>query len=218
MQKIILVDFDGTITKKDTCYGMIEKFSIRAWDDIDKKWMKGEMTTQECSIALFERMNIDAQRLKDFLYTIEIDDYFIDFVHYCEEQSIPLVITSDGYDFNIRTILDKYGLSYLEFYSNGLSFNRDQNYQLFFPNDGQICDQCGNCKIKIYQQFKTENQILIYIGDGYSDRCMAQEADILFAKKHLALYCEKEGIPYIPYEDFKDIKEYLIKSEYHNKI
>lgn len=213
MNKMILVDFDGTITKEDTCYGMMKKFAVKDWTDIDKKWIGGEMTTRECSLALFDIMDINEEKLRNFLMTLDIDEGFIDFVEFCEENGDSITIISDGYDFNIQTILSRYGLEGLTFYSNSLKFDEKGNYQLDFPNQWTQCELCGTCKIDIYNQLRKEGDLLVYVGDGYSDRCMAEKADLLFAKDYLAKYCDDKGISYIPYENFNDIIKYLMEEE-----
>jgi 2-hydroxy-3-keto-5-methylthiopentenyl-1-phosphate phosphatase len=48
---------------------------------------------------------------------------------------------------------------------------------------------------------------VIYIGDGYSDRCPAMQADIVFAKDHLADLMDEKGVQYEPFESFADVIE-----------
>ncbi len=49
--------------------------------------------------------------------------------------------------------------------------------------------------------------ILFYAGDGVSDLSAARETDLLFAKKghDLIVYCEREGIPFTVFEDWRSI-------------
>ena len=43
---------------------------------------------------------------------------------------------------------------------------------------------------------------LLYIGDGYSDRCAGESADRVFATGELAAHFESKGVPYEPFRDF----------------
>ena len=54
-----------------------------------------------------------------------------------------------------------------------------------------------------------DDEIIICIGEGYSDRCAAKYADIVFAKDELAVYCRGEGIPFYEYTSFRQITERL---------
>jgi 2-hydroxy-3-keto-5-methylthiopentenyl-1-phosphate phosphatase len=43
---------------------------------------------------------------------------------------------------------------------------------------------------------------VVYVGDGYSDRCSALAADRVFARDGLVPYLERKGVPFEPFEDF----------------
>ena len=40
------------------------------------------------------------------------------------------------------------------------------------------------------------------MGDGYSDRCAADDADLVFARRGLAAYLDERRIPYTYFDDF----------------
>ena len=50
---------------------------------------------------------------------------------------------------------------------------------------------------------------LVYVGDGYSDRCAAESADLVFARRGLASYLEERGVPFERFEDFHSIARSL---------
>ncbi|MCT4564927.1 MAG: MtnX-like HAD-IB family phosphatase [Maledivibacter sp.] len=213
MKRTIMVDFDGTITKRDTCVAVTNEFATRDWRSLDEEWAKGELSTQDCCNILFGLMDFNEVRLKSFLETIEIDDYFSRFIELCRENAYGIYIVSDGFDFNINTVLNKNGIKDIEIYSNNFFFDDEGNYNLQFPHESKNCGKCGTCKTEIYNRLKKNSDEIIYVGDGYSDRCVAANADVLFAKSYLAKYCDEKGIKYIKYESFKDVINYLN----HNK-
>jgi 2-hydroxy-3-keto-5-methylthiopentenyl-1-phosphate phosphatase len=49
------------------------------------------------------------------------------------------------------------------------------------------------------------NGTVVYVGDGYSDRCAAQLADRIFARAGLARYLDEHGISYEPFETLHDV-------------
>jgi 2-hydroxy-3-keto-5-methylthiopentenyl-1-phosphate phosphatase len=49
----------------------------------------------------------------------------------------------------------------------------------------------------------------VYVGDGYSDRCVARAARLVFARDGLARYLAAEGAPFEPYSDFHDVETRL---------
>ena len=65
------------------------------------------------------------------------------------------------------------------------------------------CPTCGEeCKRAAVAHL-TE---FAYAGDGVSDRCVSLAAVCVFARAGLARYLEELGVPYLPFEDFHDIR------------
>jgi 2-hydroxy-3-keto-5-methylthiopentenyl-1-phosphate phosphatase len=57
---------------------------------------------------------------------------------------------------------------------------------------------------------------VIYIGDGYTDLCPVQHADLVFATGRLAQECADRKRPFISFQTFFDIEhelEKLLESE-----
>ncbi|WP_432406314.1 MtnX-like HAD-IB family phosphatase [Wukongibacter sp. M2B1] len=209
MKRTIMIDFDGTITKKDTCVAVANEFCTRDWKELDEEWADGSLSTEACSEKLFGLMDFNEDSLRSFLESIEIDDYFLQFMELCGEKNYDIYIVSDGFDFNINTVLGKHGISDLDIYCNKFFFDDYGEYKLGFPHKSQNCNKCGTCKTEIYDKLKQNSDEVIYIGDGYSDMCVASKADTLFAKSHLAKYCNEKGIEYKKYNSFKDVIDYV---------
>ena len=49
----------------------------------------------------------------------------------------------------------------------------------------------------------------VYVGDGYSDRCVALAAARVFARDGLATYLEAQGVAFQPFDDFHDVARAL---------
>jgi 2-hydroxy-3-keto-5-methylthiopentenyl-1-phosphate phosphatase len=68
--------------------------------------------------------------------------------------------------------------------------------------DETLCPICGQaCKRRT---LPTEGPI-VYVGDGYSDRCAAPAADRVFATRGLAKYLDELGVAYEPFDDLFDV-------------
>lgn len=54
-----------------------------------------------------------------------------------------------------------------------------------------------------------KDTIFIFCGDGVSDISAARHADVLFARKgrDLEIYCQRENIPFIPFDTFEEIEQ-----------
>ena len=68
------------------------------------------------------------------------------------------------------------------------------------------CDVCGEqCKRADVGDLAE----FVYVGDGYSDRCVAKAATRVFARDGLAAYLAREGVPFERFEDFYDVERGL---------
>ncbi len=54
-----------------------------------------------------------------------------------------------------------------------------------------------------------DDDIIVYAGDGLSDRCAVRYADVVFAKKSLVKYCQEQNISYFEFSTFREIQERL---------
>lgn len=208
MKRIYFSDFDGTITKVDTCNAMTQAFAGPGWEKSLIKWQNGELSTIDCSREIFANFPVTEKELVQFLLTIPVDETFHEFVHYVESRQESLYILSDGYDLNIRIILKKLGLSYLKAYSNCL-IRAKEGWDISSPFYDNKCGKCGTCKRNLIQSLKKAQVQIIYIGDGYSDTCACQEADLIFAKDYLLEFCQKKELNVHPFKTFRDIITWL---------
>lgn len=202
----IFCDFDGTITTKDVGENMFLEFgdSKKAYE-IFNRWVNKEIdSAQEWQELLELVKDLTEEEFNSFIDSIDLTYGFNEFVEFAENNKLELIILSDGMDYYIDRILNKNGLENLNYYSNKLIFT-DNGPKAFFPYTDEECKDCGNCKRNHIIENSSDEDITIYIGDGFSDTCPVQYADYIFAKKALLKFCEKERISYFPYKNFKDI-------------
>lgn len=201
---VVLCDFDGTISKYDVTDALLEKFASPAWEEIETSWQEGLITSRECMAEQYGLVKTTEEELDAWLDTVEIDETFLEFAAFCRDNGVPLTIISDGFDFYIKRILARHGLGDVDVYSNHLEF-RDGLIVTEFPHTNDECNACGNCKTGIFHTVKTPENKVVYIGDGWSDRCVAHESDVIFAKHKLITYCHERGLDYTPYSTFADV-------------
>jgi 2-hydroxy-3-keto-5-methylthiopentenyl-1-phosphate phosphatase len=201
---LVLVDFDGTITQNDVGALFFDTFAKEESTKIVSLWVKGRISSRECLKRLCQVTRAGKSELVKFALSQKIDGKFPDFVDYCKCKKLKLVILSDGLDFYIKLVLEKFALEELPFYSNVLRFENNR-LKPEFPYFDQGCGNCGNCKRYHLQNLKKANQQVIYIGDGLSDRCAVREADLVLAKVDLHRFCMEEGIKHYSFKDFGDV-------------
>jgi 2-hydroxy-3-keto-5-methylthiopentenyl-1-phosphate phosphatase len=76
------------------------------------------------------------------------------------------------------------------------------------------CDLCGEpCKrhdvARLRDAHAGSGELVVFVGDGFSDRCGAETADRIFARDSLAGYLDGQDVGYERWDDFHDIIEAL---------
>ena len=100
-----------------------------------------------------------------------------------------------------RYALKRINIKNVNFFANHLIHNDNDKFEIEFPLYNHNCIKgSGMCKCKQVKEAE-----FCYIGDGNSDICVAKDAEIVFAKKFLANYCNKNDIKYYLFETFHDI-------------
>lgn len=203
---IFFIDFDGTISTEDVCYGLVKNFARNGWEELNDLWEKGEVSTAECAQQTLDLIDASPEELNRFYNTMSIDDSFVDFTNWASSMSFPLYILSDGYDNYIELLLRKYNLN-IDYFANHLDYK--EGWHIKMPYYNSECGQCGACKTSLIEKLQPPDYTSVYIGDGWSDHCPAEKCDIVFAKDRLALYCREKGIPFYPFKSFYDIQNIL---------
>ena len=184
MEKICVVcDFDGTITERDTLYSFFEEYAVEEWKIVEELWVENKISSKECLIKEFELVpNLSEKLIDKFLESMTIDKDFKKFCTELKSKNIDIYIVSDGVDYFINKVLKKFNISEIDIISNHGEFVNGK-FTLSFPNDNKNCPKdSGTCKCKVITTLKEKYETVIYAGDGVSDFCSADKADILYAK------------------------------------
>ena len=206
----VICDFDGTITSIDVGHQVYSRFGDERWREINQRWRRGEISSKDCLIGEYSFIDADEQEVMEHVLEMEIDTGFIDLVKTCKNNDVPIAIASDGFDFYIHALLEKYGLSDIEVFCNNLAFN-GRKVELSFPLYKKGCGVCGNCKKLHVQKFKNDCRKIIYIGDGLSDRFAARASDVIFAKGELMQYLMDNSVEFIKLIDLGDVNTWIIE-------
>lgn len=205
----LFIDFDGTITHNDVSdelfitYGQHQPIHTQLHD--------GEMSVYEYyeRSAAMLHPECTADVVQKFAESQDADTGFVPLVSWCDEHSIPVYVVSDGFDSYIYPVLNKLGVRELPVFSNTLQWQHtEQGMEWVFgaPGATESCTCfCASCKRNAIINSTASADIVIYIGDGRSDACAVEHADVVFAKGYLARYCTENGIPHHPFRTLHDV-------------
>jgi 2-hydroxy-3-keto-5-methylthiopentenyl-1-phosphate phosphatase len=208
LTKTLVVDFDGTVTEQDLLDTIASRFGDPVvYQEVDEGLDEGRLPLREVITREFEPVTKPLDEVVAWeLDNVRIRPGFRELVELARERGWRFVIVSSGFHELIEPILVHEGVE-VELHANRVE-PRPEGWRVLWQYD-ESCDSCGeSCKRSIVQALGGEGEI-VYVGDGYSDRCAAEASDRVFATKGLARYLDERGVPYEPFDDFHDIARRL---------
>lgn len=208
----VLLDFDGTVTTKDTVDAILERFAAPAWRDIEEEWKSGKIGSRECLSKQTALINALPKEIDALIDGVEIDPGFEQFMETCERLDVSVTIVSDGYRRSIERVLNRAGRK-IPSRSGVLVYKGRRRWKLESPVSRSGCTSDSNtCKCMVASEIKIPK---ILVGDGRSDFCVANEVDFVLAKGSLARHCAENEIEHKPIAGLVDaarlLADYIVK-------
>ena len=207
-------DFDGTITQVDVTDEILTELANPSWREIEQEWACGSIGSRECLERQLALVDASAEELDTLIDTIPVDSGFSRFLAWTEKARLPFYVVSDGFDYVVRRVLKRAGVNGqlrngTHLFASSLAVE-GRRVTASFPHTANGCAHgCATCKAEIMRRLGRGRKPVIFAGDGLSDRFAVEEADIVFAKRQLLVYCHKQGIACRPFETFDDIQAAL---------
>ena len=139
-----------------------------------------------------------------------MDPTFAPFCAWLASEDVPVAIVSDGFGFYIGPFLEREGLGHLPVITNRQRWSADGRPDgIDFVSGHPVCVGCGTCKMRAVQDHQGTHGAVAFIGEGQTDRYGALYADLVFAKDALPAYCEEDGVPFVGWDSFDDVRRAL---------
>jgi 2-hydroxy-3-keto-5-methylthiopentenyl-1-phosphate phosphatase len=200
----VAVDYDGTITEKDLLQPIAYAFGDpEIVGALDRGLDEGTVTLRDEIVGEYATVRAPLDEVLRWSFErTRIRPGFKEFVELARAEGWRVVVVSSGFHELIEPILERAGIQ-VEVHANRVDPRPDGWVVEWVYDDG--CDVCGqSCKRPAVQRMAAGDE-LVYIGDGYSDRCAGEAADRVFARRRLAEHLDAKGIPYEPFADFFDV-------------
>lgn len=206
----VLVDFDGTACLHDVAEHLLERFASGDWKRLDEAWERGALGSQETVAAQSAMLDADRATLLEHATThCVMDPTFAPFVTWAHGEGIEVALVSDGFGFYIEPLLVAAGVPPIPVVTNAQGWDDDDRPgELAFPNGHPECLGCGTCKMQAVLDRQRRGAVA-FVGEGSSDRYGALYADVTFAKLDLIAHCERDGVRFVAWNDFDDIRRWI---------
>lgn len=201
-------DFDGTISKKDFYWIIIERYYPEG-EALFHKWKAGEMKDIEFLSKVFSSINQGESVIHEDINLIPLDNSVIPFIQKVHEKGGDFKILSAGTDYYIRHLLEMRNFPDVEVISNP-GYYMDRNIHLDLDPSGAFYSaRYGIDKQKVMQHLRESYDYLFYYGDSEPDSHPAKEADQMFARDALVDILKDQNTPFRAVDSFSDIERIL---------
>jgi 2-hydroxy-3-keto-5-methylthiopentenyl-1-phosphate phosphatase len=195
----IVVDWDGTVTETDGLHLVLLEFGDPDVYHEAERSLGRQLTLHEVIALEFESVRSPLDEVAGWVRdNVRLRAGFADFAR----RRRPLIVSS-GFSELIAPVLERESLE-LDVRANMLDA-RPTGWRAVFRN-AEPCPVCGEpCK----RADVAGSGPFVYVGDGFSDRCVALAADRVFARDGLTEYLASEGVPHEPFVDFHQLDRAL---------
>jgi 2-hydroxy-3-keto-5-methylthiopentenyl-1-phosphate phosphatase len=209
----VIVDFDGTVCLHDVGVDLLARFGTdparASLAELDRAFDAGEVGLRDVLVAEAATLRgSDDELIRYATEHCPLDPTFAPFADWLDEVGMALTVVSDGFGLHVRPLLAAAGLGGIPVVTNARV-----DGTLAFGAPHPSCVGCGTCKKLAVERARAEHGAVAFVGDGVSDRFGARYADLTFAKGSLAEHCRREAIPFVPFEDFDDVRRRLEASD-----
>jgi 2-hydroxy-3-keto-5-methylthiopentenyl-1-phosphate phosphatase len=186
---LLVLDWDGTCTVHDTLVAAVHDLGDAGIYELEYA-SYGEALAAEVGT-----LRVTAEEAAEWaVANVELRQGF----HELVDQYAPVIVSS-GLPQLILPVLEREGTE-VEVRSN-FAEPSPAGWRLRFRHEG-LCPVCGDrCK----RRSLPDRRPLVFVGDGYSDRCASLACDRVFARDSLARYLDDQAVAYEPFDSLLDV-------------
>ncbi len=206
----VLLDYDGTISLRDVGDELMKRFVAdqAEVDAMDARYVTGEVGSRELMAWDMDMLPDDPALLRAHAASVPQDEGLVGLVDLCRDHDIAVEVVSDGLGFYVESNLARLGLGDLPVATNR-NLVSGGGAGVSFPYGHPTCHVCGTCKRERVRAHQADGRVVVFVGDGPSDRYAAWHADVTFAKGSLRAWCEAAGVAIEPWHRLDEVTAWL---------
>jgi 2-hydroxy-3-keto-5-methylthiopentenyl-1-phosphate phosphatase len=207
--RTVVVDFDGTVVPQDVSEEILGTFAQPGWWDIDLEFQRGEIGSRACLLQQAALLRgPQAEMLRFAVERYPLDPTFGPFARWAIRSGMAVAVASDGLGFYIEAMFEAAGIEGLAVHTNRTLIENGSSPVVSFPQSHPVCTTCGVCKMSVVQRYRASGPVA-FVGEGHTDRYGALYSDLVFAKKHLPEICRSDGVRFVEWTTFDDVRSVL---------
>ena len=212
IKTLVQCDFDGTVTKGDVSFLILDAYARGDWRQLFKDYEDGKITVGRFNTEAFSTVKADKKSLLELVRKkAKVRPGLQELVDCCCRKDYRLVIVSNGLRFYIDDILHNSGITDLEVVAAETEFNPGGLKVQYIGPDGAYLD--NDFKIAYADSFLNQGYRLVYLGNGSSDLPPARKSEHIFATCTLLKRCRSEKLVCTPFTDLRQVAGVIEKLE-----
>ena len=212
-QRILVSDFDGTMTKFDFFDLARRDLPSAADHDFWQDYVAGKITHFEALAGIFAAIRTDEPTIAALVDRMELDPALPDAVARLRAAGWEIIVASAGCDWYIRRLLAKAGVE-LEVHANPGVFAPETGLQLSLPVASPYFKrETGIDKPAIVRAALARDPDAVFAGDGRPDLAPSNlvAPGRRFARGWLAHHLKNNGEAFRPFETWSQIADALLE-------
>ncbi|WP_445638600.1 HAD-IB family phosphatase [Nostoc sp. DSM 114161] len=206
MKRIIFCDFDGTITVEETFVAVLKKFAPELSAKLIPEMYAQRLTLREGVREILQSIPSSSYaEILEFTRLQPTRPGFLELLDFLDFQGVPLVVVSGGLRGMVEIVLGGTqqrvrAIHAVDVDTSGTLLKVHSDYE----GETELV-----AKVQVMAEYPADDKIAI--GDSLTDLNMGLEASLVFARDRLAEYLKEHQKPYIPWNNFSQIRDYLGK-------
>lgn len=206
----IFCDFDGTLTSTDIGFDFFDRYGRQ--EPLISQMEGGEITIEEYWQSIVRTVDrpVSSELVEEYLAGIKAREGIDRIGKIARRDDVRFTILSDGLDVYIEPWLRRHDMSDLPLVCNTSTIDDDGRISVSFPFGSPECScRSAVCKRNVAVTRTGPEEPIIYIGDGLSDFCPVDYADVIFARDSLAAHCTASGLPHHSWKNLREVARTL---------
>lgn len=213
MKRVLVSDFDGTMTRYDFYRLVSERLLPIDMPDYWGEYRAGVRTHFAALQAIFRSLRVSESQLLDVVAAMEFDPGIPSALESLRQSGWETVIVSAGCRWYIEKHLGPLAEQIIV-HANPGTFSATEGLLMEMPSDGEfVSPQLGVDKEGVVAHYLRQGYEVAFAGDGHPDRDAARRvpSSLRFARADLAADLTREGLSFQPFSRWTEIAESLLE-------
>jgi len=211
--KVLVTDFDGTLTQHDFFHCVIDH--LLTPDDLVpwQRYERGQLNHFDALAEIFARIRAPLSAVDRVLDAMQLDHRLAEDVDLLQQDGWKIVVVSNGCKWYIDRLLDRAGVC-LPVLSSPGRYDPQRGLLMSLPDDSPFYRRdVGIAKDQVVEHYRHSHDTVAFAGNGRPDQAPAclVEPRFRFARQWLAEQLDQCGESYRRFECWSEVADQLLR-------